>query len=322
MSDFLLRQDNKITTSRYELSVIEKRVMYFILKTIRQQFVLVDEGQRDLFDDLIVTMDTKKLVKEVQDDNPKNVRKALKSLRSRSFEYDNGKDEDSDEYHWFEVGFINYGQWEKGKVEVQISKKILPFYVELTSRYTEYSLVVAMSLKSKWSQRMYELCAQWRSAGGFNMSVQELKVAFKLEDKYERYGAFKNKVLDVAQKELKELYDKGECDLYFNFSGVEGSRNPENLRFKIIVKTNEDSISLQDKDYTLRVELHRLFDTSNKPKNKIFVDDLMTKLRLDPVEVDRCYKKLLYVIQNIPDQEMARYMRFVINEEFLNLTPE
>lgn len=317
MSDFLLRQDNKITTSRYELNLIEKRVMYFILKTIRQQFVLVDNGQRDLFDDLIVTMDTKKLVKEVQDDNPKNVRKALKSLRNRSFEYDNGEDENSDEFHWFEVGFINYGEWDKGKVEVQISKKILPFYVELTSRYTEYSLLVAMSLKSKWSQRLYELCAQWRSAGGFNMSVQELREAFKLEDKYERYGALKTFVLDVAQKELKELYDKGECDLYFNFSGVEGDRNPENLRFKIVVKTDVDSVSLQDKDYTLRVELHKLFNTSNKPKNKIFVDDLMTKLRLDPVEIDRCYKKMLFVRQSIPDAEQARYMRFVINEEFL-----
>lgn len=317
MGDFLLRQDNKITTSRYDLSVIEKRVMYFILKTIRQQFVLVDGGQRDLFDDLIVTMDSKKLVKEVMPDNSKNVRKALKALRNRSFEYDNGEVEDSDSYSWFEVGFINYGQWEKGKVEVQISKKILPFYVELTSRYTEYSLVVAMSLKSKWSQRMYELCAQWRSAGGFNISVQALRETFKLEDKYERYGAFKNKVLDVAQKELKELYDKGECDLYFNFSGVEGDRNPENLRFKIVVKTNVDSISLQDKDYTLRVELNSLFMTEKMPKNKLFIQELIAYLRLNPDELDRCYKKMLFVRQSIPDAEQAKYMRFVINEEFL-----
>jgi plasmid replication initiation protein len=34
----------------------------------------------------------------------------------------------------------------------------MPFLVELSSQFTTYSLSVAMSLKSKWSQRMYELC--------------------------------------------------------------------------------------------------------------------------------------------------------------------
>lgn len=203
-------------------------------------------------------------------------------------------------------------------IDVQISKKILPFYVELTSRYTEYSLLVAMGLKSKWSQRMYELCAQWRAAGGFQIRVDELKSMFKLDEKYKRFAAFKENVLDVAHKEIKALYDKGQCDLYFNYSGQkDGGRTPASLSFKIISKQTEETLTTQDLDYFVRTELHSLFETKTHPKNEAFVGKVMAALRLNPDDLDRCYKKILYVKQHIPTEEHARYMRYVLKEEYL-----
>ena len=318
MSDILLRQDNRITMARYELSLIEKRVMYFVLKEIRKQFVLDDSGQRDLFNDLIVTMKSSQLTKEVYPDQPKRVKEALKNLRLRSFEYDNGEPEESLDHHWFEVGFINWSQWNKGgEIEVQISKMILPFYVELTTQYTEYSLLVAMSLKSKWSQRIYELCAKWRAAGGFQITVNELREMFKLESQYSMYASFKNKVLDVAQKEIKALYDKGQCDLYFNYRENKDGRAVNSLSFKIISTSTEETMSLQDLDYIIRTELYTLFQTKTHPKNEAFVGKVMTALRMSPDDLEKCHKKILYVKQHIPTEEQARYMRFVLKEEFL-----
>lgn len=312
MNDVLLRQDNRITSARYDLSLIEKRVLYFILKEIRKQFVLEDNGQRDLFNDLIIRMEGSSLVKEVYKDNKKSVQKALKNLRLRSFEYDN-EEEDA----WFEVGFINYGKWNKGRVEVQVSKEILPFYVELTEKYTEYSLLVAMGLKSKWSQRMYELCAQWRSAGGFQITIEDLRAMFKLEEEYKMYASLKKYVLDVAHKEIKALYDKGECDLYFNYGEKKDGRTVKNLSFKIISSSTENKITLQDLDYFVRTELHSLFETKTHPKNEAFIDKVMSALRLNPNDLERCHNKILYVKQHIPVEEHTRYLRFVLNEEFL-----
>lgn len=320
MQDYLLRQDNRITTARYELSLIEKRVMYYILKEIRQQFVLT-EGQRDLFSDLIVKINVSQLVKSVDsNDNYSRVKVGLKNLRLRSFEWDNGEVEFSEEWEFLEVGFIDWSKWKKkGTVEVQISNKILPFYVELTKNYTEYSLLVAMGLKSKWSQRMYELCAQWRSAGGFKIRIDELRRMFMLEDEYDRYASLKKFVLDVAHNEIKALYDKGECDLYFNYSELKSGRAVETLSFKIIVKDNENQYTLTDYDYFIRTELHALFQTATHPKNKVFVEKVMTVLRKNPdTKLEPCYKKILYVNQNIPAEERVRYMRFVLNEEFLS----
>lgn len=210
-------------------------------------------------------------------------------------------------------------EWHKdGTVAVQVSKKILPFYVELTTHYTEYSLLVAMSLKSKWSQRLYELCAQWRSAGGFRIAVKELRVRFMLEDEYEKYASFKKYVLDVAHNELKKLYDAGQSDLYFEYSEDKKGRSVETLIFKIISKSvTENTLGVSDYDYMVRTELNKIYETDKHPKNKEFVGKTMVKLRLDPGELERCYKKIEYVKRNIPKEEWAPYLRYVIKKEFL-----
>jgi plasmid replication initiation protein len=322
MRDYLLRQDNRITTARYELSLMEKRVMYYVLKEIRQQFVLT-EGQRDLFNDLIVKINVSQLVKSVDsNDNYSRVKEALKNLRLRSFEWDNGEVEFSENWEWLEVGFIDWSKWnKKGIVEVQISKKILPFYVELTKNYTEYSLLVAMGLKSKWSQRMYELCAQWRSAGGFKIRIDELRRMFMLEDEYDRYASLKKFVLNVAHNEIKTLYDKGECDLYFNYSELKNGRAVETLSFKIIVKDNENQYTLTDYDYFIRTELHALFQTATHPKNKIYIEKVMTALRKDPdTKLQPCYKTILRAHNNLPANERVRYLRACLDEDVLGIT--
>lgn len=321
MKDIILRQDNRITTARYELSTMEKRVMYIIIRQIRKQFVLQENGQRDLFDDLIVKMNSSELKKDLQETNSNRIKTALKNLRLRSFEYDNGIPEGSPGHQWLEVGFINYGEWkEGGDIEVQISKKILPFFVELTRNFTEYSLVIAISLKSKWSQRIYELSSKWKAAGGFRMSVNELRELFDLKEKYSKYAAFKKFVLDVAHKELKSLFQKGESDLYFEYSEEKEGRSVENIRFKIISNSKEVEPSMDDLDYLVRTQLHDIFETRKKERNKEFVVSTMSILRLDPEKMKHCYKRLLS-IKDMPKEEKGRYMRFIIVEDYIENRP-
>lgn len=188
-----IAQDNRLTTSRYELSLIEKRVFYYIIKEVRKNYNI---GQRDLFDNLVLSIKISDLAKDSNlSDRESEIKKGLKSLRLREFEY-----EDIINDIWLVCGFINYAEIKKGVAEVEVSKKLMPFLVELSSQFTPYSLTVAMSLKSKWSQRMYELCQKWQGTDGFRMSVDELRRSFVLEDAYKEYGSLKKFVLEVAKK--------------------------------------------------------------------------------------------------------------------------
>lgn len=317
MKDVKIVQDNRLTTARYELSLLEKRVMYLIIRDIRNKFVLKTEGNRNLFDDLLIKMNPTILSVELNETNTVKIRNALKSLRLRSFEWENGYPVGSYEYEALEVGFINWHRWKRGgDIELEISKVLLPFLVELTERFTEYSLLVAMTLKSKWSQRLYELCSKWHRAGGFQMTVEELRKEFVLEKKYKKYGALKKYVLDVAHKELKELYKKGQSDLYFEYSEVKKGRSVTSWRFKIISNKNKVKLSKEDLDYLVRTDLATIFNTSKMPKNKLFVEETMTALRLKPELMKHCYERLTNVMK-MDKKERSRYMRYIINEDYL-----
>ena len=97
----------------------------------------------------------------------------------------------------------------------------MPYLVALAENFTSYDLTVAISLKSAYSQRFYEYCCQFKNRTNktFFFSVDDLKKMMMLEDKkgYDNSSNFKTKVLDVAQKELKEAYDNGQSALYFDY---------------------------------------------------------------------------------------------------------
>jgi plasmid replication initiation protein len=315
MKEITIAQDNRLTTSRYELSLIEKRIFYYIIKEVRSKY---NTGQRDLFDDLILNIKVSDLCKEVnQEDNKKETRKSLEKFRSRNFTYTNEVDDD-----WLTCGFINYAHIKKGVAEIQVSHKLMPFLVELSSQYTTYSLHVAMSLKSKWSQRMYELCQKWQGTDGFRMSVDDLRKSFMLEEKYNRYALLNERVLQVAKRELKELYDLGQCDVYFEFSEERVGRSVEMLRFKLFRKNSMNVKTTNDLLLELIPVFQTIYETNTKPKNDSFVKDVILQLQKHPNLIEPLNKRIKEVLAEGMKNDTPRYLRFILNEDVIAYNPK
>lgn len=311
MREITIAQDNRLTASRYELNLIEKRVFYYIIKEVRDKYTI---GQRDLFDDLILKIPISKLCKDTNQENAQtDVRKGLKSLRMRSFEYLNEKED-----RWLEVGFINYSEIIKGIAEIQVSKKLMPFLVELSTEFTPYSLNVAMSLKSKWSQRMYELCQKWHGTDGFRIRVDDLRNSFCLNDKYKMYASLNEKVLQVAKRELKALYDIGQCDVYFEFSEERNGRTVETLRFKLFRKNSMNVKTTQDMLLELIPVFKNLYNIEKMPKNDAFINDVIIKLQRNPNLIEPLNKRIREIISTGIKDDTARYIRYILNEDILS----
>lgn len=311
MTNEVLVQSNTITQARYEFTKIEKRIIYRIIKEIRKKYVTGDL-QSNLFNELVISLTFKDL-QEVSE-NTQLVYKSVRTLKNRFYEFDSEKE-------WLILGIINKARHlkDKGTWEITVDRDMVGQFVELAKNYTEYSLTVAMSLRSEYSQRLYEYCSQFRSSGGFRMSLKDMKEKMKLTKKYDRYASFKKYVIDVAHKELKDLYKAGQCDLYFEFSEEKNGRTVENLRFKIISNDNPESkLSLDDLAYFVRNNLNSIFDVDKYPKNKEFINDVMMKLIIEPEKLNHCYGKITWVKSNLPKEEWQRYMRFVIKDEYLN----
>lgn len=311
MREITIAQDNRLTASRYELSLIEKRVFYYIIKEVRDKYSL---GQRNLFDDLILKIPLLKLCKDTNQENAQtDVRKGLKSLRMRSFEYMNETED-----RWLEVGFINYSEISKGVAEIQVSRKLMPFLVELSTEFTPYSLNVAMSLKSKWSQRMYELCQKWHGTDGFRIRVEDLRTSFCLEDKYKMYASLNEKVLQVAKKELKALYDIGQCDVYFEFSEERNGRSVETLRFKLFRKNSMNVKTTHDMLLELIPVFRSLYNTDKMPKNDAFVNNVLIQLQKHPDLIEPLNKRIKEIVSTGIKEDTPKYIRFILNEDILS----
>ena len=309
--EITLAQANTLTQARYNFTVVEKRAVYFIIKEVRKQFVENKNGQKDLFNDLVVKMSTDELQKT--DTSLRDVYKSLKSLRRKSIWIE-------DDERVLEVGYINYFEHIKREpsLEVQVSHKILPFLVELAEQFTTYSLTVAISLKTKYSQRFYEYCSQFRTSGFFTISIKELREKLILGDMYPRYALLKEKVIDIAHKELKELYKKGQCDLYFEYTEDRTGRTVERLNITIISKAaQKEPPKLDDMIYQIKAWLSLWLAAKQRPKNKTWVDTVIKHLQLHANDIPTLYERLVSMQKKEPNTSYAAYARHIIEEDFL-----
>lgn len=228
-----IRQANVFTEARYDFSLLEKRIVYYIIQYIQDRM-----GQNidvTLFGDPILRIPTREIV---TGENYRQLKASCKSLDGKRWEMEaDGK------FKFFGFGSIEYLGKESGIVEIELSQKLIPYLLELARGYTVYDLNVALSLKSPYSQRIYEFCAQFRSTGVWRISIEDFKKRLKIDDSPTYNGAsgnsnLKSKILEKAKKEIKTIYDKGECDLYFIYTLKKTGREFTDLEFKIFSTKN------------------------------------------------------------------------------------
>ena len=178
--DIALCQDNVLTESRYNFNRIEKNCLYKIIEQVRNEYVEGAATVNGGFQNMFVTIQQEVLEQITDKTHKKDAHDALIRLRKRDIEI--WKEDGS----WFNCGFVNWCEYDANtkSYKVEVSYRIMPYLVELARQYTTYSLTVAITLKSVYSQRFYELCCQYRNRiendglAGFHKTQQQLRTMF------------------------------------------------------------------------------------------------------------------------------------------------
>jgi len=254
--DIVLSQDNALTTARYKFDLIEKRALYSIIRNIRAQYIENENGRRDLFDDLIITIHEEELKKCGDNTKMQNIYDALKRLRNRDIEINNEK-------MWLSIGFVNYVKHIKNKsyFEVQVSKEVLPYYVELAQNFTSYSMTVAIALKSTFSQRFYELCCQYRNAGFFFYTVEKLRELNVWIDT----GNFDKIILNILSNAFKFTPEKGNIDITIRTGEDNTLPDPLKQYAEIIIADTGTGIDEQEKEHIFE-RFYQIRNSQQNPK--------------------------------------------------------
>lgn len=212
------QQPNEITLSRQRFSVIEKRIVYLIINRLDTGFNI----DQDLFQNKEFNIP----VKELGETNYKRIREECKRLRYKEM----GIPQDGEKYVFWDINPFPEAKLTKdGVLSITMYSKAVPYFIELKKGFTTYQLKAALNLTSTYSQRLYELLSKYKDTGIWNnVEIEYLKQLLSIEGKYNEVSMFRERVLNPAQKELKN-----KTDLAFSYELHKTGRRYTHLTFKI-----------------------------------------------------------------------------------------
>jgi plasmid replication initiation protein len=208
-------QDNALTAARYEMSEAEKNILYMVVASVRKEDDL-NKMYKVSVKDMAEVTGSKELMFEAY-------KQATRKLLTRVFEttLPNGD--------FLQSTFISSALYRRGTgiIEVELSQRVRPFYVDLNQRFTKIQLVAAMSLHSVYAKRIYELLCMHKNMPNkaFKRNLVELKTMLGIidlktgKDSYSSWTWFQRNVLDVSVREIN-----GHTDLTFTCKPVYGDR--------------------------------------------------------------------------------------------------
>jgi plasmid replication initiation protein len=190
-----IRQHNALTNARYEYTELQLDLFFFIISKLRK-----DEK------DTMYQLDIRELSSLTgKRYNGAYLHKATADMGSRMLEV-----EDAKEYR--QIWMFQQIRYIKGEgiIEFDLTKYVLPYLFQLKNNFTSYELAAALRLTSKYAKRIYQICSQWKDLGETKKyDLQEFKKMLGLLDekgneKMERISQLREKVLDIAVKQINE----------------------------------------------------------------------------------------------------------------------
>ncbi len=191
----LIYQHNVITSGRYDYSAVMLDILFMVLSSLE-----VGKLEYTIHVQDIEAITGRKW-------NLKQLREATESIGSRMFEIETSE-KISQLWLFSKVEYLKG----TGSFTVKLNEDAKPYFFELKNNFTSLQLKSVLNCSSKYAKRLYGIACQWRSVGTKRFEIPELKKMLGLIDKkgneqFTEITAFRNKVLDIARKQICENTD-------------------------------------------------------------------------------------------------------------------
>lgn len=115
-------------------------------------------------------------------------------------------------HKWKMFQWCSSCQYEEGYITIRLHDSLKPYLINLSKLYTQYVLEDILFLKSVHSIRVYELIRQEMKysqvyadkTAEVYLDIDTIRKATNTEDKYPKYGMFKERVIQTAVDEINE----------------------------------------------------------------------------------------------------------------------
>jgi plasmid replication initiation protein len=97
----------------------------------------------------------------------------------------------------------------KGHITIEFTDRIMPYLAQVKEKFILYNLKEIANFGSLFTTRLYELLQEFKETGWMLKSVDQLREAFAVGNKFKLYGHFKAKTFAHACQEINDNYDMG-----------------------------------------------------------------------------------------------------------------
>jgi len=220
----LVVKSNSLVEASYRLDLMEQRIILAAIVAAREE-------QKGLGDDF-VTLDAKRFQTTFQmgDDNVyRQLKEAMETLFNRYVMYRDIHPESGhvrvNKIRWISKASYIDGA---GAIQIRFAQDVVPFITRLEGEFTQYRLERIGGMSSAHAVRIYEMLAQYLSAGQREIEVAWLKEALQLGDDYQRLFDLKKRVIDLSVKQINE-----HSDIRVSYTQRKTGRNVTHLIFTI-----------------------------------------------------------------------------------------
>lgn len=279
------KQHNAITSGRYDFTACQLDILFMILANLKEDQMTYRIHARDI--ELLTGREW----------NYQQLKKSTQDIGSRMFEIET---ETSYKQIWLfqSVEYLTG----KGAFEVMISGPAKPLFFELKNNFTHFQLKSVLACTSSYAKRLYMLACQWRTVGKFPKPVPiiELKKMLGLVDKkgkekYSEIPAFRDKVLDIAKKQINEhtdldfdyqLYKRGRSFEYIQIFIDTSKNNPKQLEIDFSKDINFQKNVRAVMAYDLTLEQAELIVKDGFDKFTTFIEKVNERAKKGEIKVE------------------------------------
>ena len=216
-NNYIVTKANSLINANYNLSLQEQKIILILASMVQPSDEEFQEYKLEI-KELLKLLDIKDQSKYIE------LPKITKELMKKVFEIKEGSE-------IVQLAWLSSARYktQKGELYIKFSPDLKPYLLKLKSLYTSYKLDNILTLKSKYSIRVYELLKSNEYKNQYECSINDLKKKlYIIEKSYDVYQNFKNRVIVKAQHELKE-----KTDIEFEFEEIKTGRKVTALKFYI-----------------------------------------------------------------------------------------
>lgn len=221
----VVKSNNIIQRSRFSLDVQEQKLILFLMSKIRPEDTEFSEykfNMKELCDIMGISYNGK---------NYRDFRLCIQRLADKSFWI---REPDREVLcRWIAKASIARNL----DVMIQLDNDLKPYLLELYEHFTSYELEYILTMRSKYSIRMYELFKSYCNLGEFIIPLDELKKMLMTAE-YTMYKDFRVRVVQPAIAEINRF-----TDIDVSFRPKRTSKKITHLIFSIRFKNTSERVN-------------------------------------------------------------------------------